>query len=113
MPNFLSFLIFLFSATTALAYDDVDTLSKKIENGISVGASKSDVEKFLSGTDWNYTFYRFSNRYQVAPPEDSTKCKGRHFLLWLLYDCDIFILIMFDENSLYKEYSVEQIYTGL
>ena len=113
MPKFLSFLIFLFAATTALAYDDVDTLSKKIEDGISVGAPKSDVEIFLSGTGWNYTFDRFSNRYQAAPPENSAKCKDRNFLLWLLYDCDIFILIMFDESGLYKEYSVEQIYTGL
>jgi hypothetical protein len=108
-------LIFVLLSSNVFANepDDVDSLSKRIEVGLSVGMSKQEVESFLKRTAWSYTYDRFANRYQAMPANDTAKCKGRNFLLWLLYDCVLQIFINLDDTGNYSGYTVEQTYTGL
>lgn len=105
--------IFLSGLVQACDLDNVDSLSKKIESGLAVGASKTEVELFLEKSSWLYDYNRFTNRFQATPPDDTAECKGRNFLLWAFYDCGIQIYINLNESGKYRDYTVEQIYSGL
>ncbi|MFQ6372977.1 hypothetical protein [Shewanella sp. YIC-542] len=108
-------LIIAFMSVPAIAaeLDDVESLKKEIDVNLVLGASKQEVEAFLAKTSWGYTYDRFQNRFQAKPADGTAECKGRNFLLWLLYDCGIQIFINFDKSGSYSGYSVEQVYTGL
>ncbi|QQK58366.1 hypothetical protein FJD32_001930 [Shewanella sp. LC6] len=104
----------LFSlAVSAAEIDDIDTISAQIEQALEIGDNKQQVENFISKTGWLYTYDDYSNRYQARPKDDTAKCKGRNFLLWLLYDCGIQIYLNFDQSGSYSGFSVEQTYSGL
>ena len=111
----IAFLTFVLLSNFALAseLDDVESLSRKIEIGISVGVSKQEVELFLQQTTWGYTYDRFANRYQAVPVDGTAECKGRNILLWLMYDCHIQIHINLDKTGKFSGYTVEQSYMGL
>ncbi len=99
MRIFLVFIALFSVLAEAKDLDDVDTIRVQIESALEEGDTREAVEAFLKKTSWLYSYDAFANRYQAIPKEGTAECKGRNFLLWLMYDCGIQIYLKFSESG--------------
>ena len=105
--------IFLCSSLWASELTTVEGIQSSIEDNLSVGASKEDIEAYLTSANLSHSYDQYSFRYQAIVRENEAQCKFEGVFLWLFYDCAIQIFINLNENGTYKSHEVSHSYTGL
>jgi len=103
----------LCSSLWASELTTVEGIQSSIEKNLSIGASREDIESYLTSVNLSHSYDQYQFRYQAIVRESEAQCKFEGVFLWLFYDCAILVFINLNQNDTYKSHEVSHSYTGL
>ena len=90
-----------------------ESLNTRINTVLSKSDSREEIENFLSTTNWNYSYDKYSSRYQAYLNDKNIQCLAPNLIGLLLAKCHISIRIQLDEYGRYISSSVQEIFSSL